>query len=448
MAKRRKTTTNSKKQSKSGSGGLKQFSLNWKRVVPLVLVVALVGGFMAYRALGADAALALPGAGGDSLRDCSTATGTQVKETRPGNKRNASVCELSNGKTIRPLQFTFRNQKISSETQFLNMTFQVAGGANRHYRACYNVSSVSGSATFQIISFAQGANPGTGTSFTQTSGNYTLYCDPTSRLAGSSLTALRVTSGTVRVSSVGVEQASAPTTPPPAPAPGNPPVVDGKKCSLHLHWAGGGAQPDQRDSNGYWKVWPGSPDGAFWLYDGPHNSAYDPDSTADVAKYNELVSYLKNFLDARECGPVLLIGYSNGGGFAAKLFCKGEDFGGRVWGVIVDDPVMDEGVLGCRPSRNIRAVSFTHSTELKRQAEAAVTGRQCSWDPPYSGTPRPGQGTGWYCENNRTRTLAQYEELIGHKSVLQREFHGNPNGWVDNSHAVWALETPFWTNRF
>ena len=33
-----------------------------------------------------------------------------------------------------------------------------------------------------------------------------------------------------------------------------------------------------------------------------------------------------------------------GGGFAARIYCSGEDFGGRVWGVFVDDPVPDAGV--------------------------------------------------------------------------------------------------------
>ena len=48
-----------------------------------------------------------------------------------------------------------------------------------------------------------------------------------------------------------------------------------------------------------------------------------------------------------DCEQVILDGFSNGGSFAAKLYCRGETFDGRLVGVVVDDPVTDEGVEGC-----------------------------------------------------------------------------------------------------
>ncbi len=53
------------------------------------------------------------------------------------------------------------------------------------------------------------------------------------------------------------------------------------------------------------------------------------------------------------CDQVILDGFSNGASFAAKLYCRGETFEGRLVGVVVDDPVTDEGVEGCatRPVR-------------------------------------------------------------------------------------------------
>ncbi|WP_162942016.1 hypothetical protein [Desertimonas flava] len=218
----------------------------------------------------------------------------------------------------------------------------------------------------------------------------------------------------------------------PEPGESVAPVTEGKWCSLHLHWAGGNGQADaaEEDQGGYWKLWPSSPAGAFWEYDGPHDYAVDPE-TGDE-EYQAIVEFLTGYLDERDCGPVLVVGYSNGGGLAAKLLCQGEDFGGRAWGFIVDDPVMDDGVLECEPSPLVRHVLFTHSEELVADAEAA--NGDCSV-------------TGWYCEDNHTMPLADYEAATGYPSQLQREFHGG-DGWSDDELAPWHTEYLAWTTVF
>lgn len=209
------------------------------------------------------------------------------------------------------------------------------------------------------------------------------------------------------------------------------PVTAGKKCNLHLHWASGTGRPDSINLEGVTEVWPTSPTGAFWLYDGPHNFAYDP--TTGEAEYQAIVTFLRGVITQRQCGPTVVIGYSNGGGLAAKLFCNGETFGGRVWGSIVVDPVMDDGVRGCAPSPLVRKVLFTHSDELK--ASAASANHSCSV-------------TSWYCEDNRTMPVSEYETVIGRTSFRASQYHNASMGWSDPALAPWSVQAQWWLNDF
>lgn len=187
---------------------------------------------------------------------------------------------------------------------------------------------------------------------------------------------------------------------------GNPPVTTGRYCNLYLHGAGQqGNSTDRQDGDVFWAM-PRSPNGAFWEYDGPHNYQQTPQT--GEAEYQALRSFLANYVSSRSCGPTTVHGGSNGGGLAAKLYCRGEDFGGRVWAYIVDDPVMDRGVVGCSPSPNITRTYFTHSDELRDEAADTVLnhGGNCSQ-----------AGWGWYCEDNRTMTLQEYNSHIGTQSV-------------------------------
>ena len=147
---------------------------------------------------------------------------------------------------------------------------------------------------------------------------------------------------------------------PPAPSnSANTPVSTGQGCILYLH--GAGTPPGNYDESwgGIKYLGPHSGNNEqpwFWLYDGPHNFQNDPGDTNQP--YNQLVADLTATLDSNDCGPTMLYGASNGGGFAARIYCSGEDFGGRMWGVMVDDPVPDAGVIGCSPSSNVQRTPF------------------------------------------------------------------------------------------
>lgn len=230
-----------------------------------------------------------------------------------------------------------------------------------------------------------------------------------------------------------------PTPSPPSPDPPqssavSPAVTTGQGCILSLHGAGT-APPSEFNlwGEGIWFLKPHSGNTTFpyfWLYDGPHNEALDPGD--DQQPYDDLVAYLRGVLDDHDCGPTLLYGASNGGGFAAKLYCKGEDFDGRVWGVIVDDPVPDAGVVGCSPSPNVQRSMFVHSTEVITEAERFVDNR-CSQSPTLEFT--------WYCEDDTGFDLAEYEAHIGQESLWGRENHLGVNNDETN---FWNIVLRWW----
>ena len=179
-----------------------------------------------------------------------------------------------------------------------------------------------------------------------------------------------------------------------------------KRCSLFLHGAGWNNNvSDSYNAEGIHELQPPSPDGAFWLYDGPHN--YSQSASTGAPDYQRIVEYLRDYVTANDCGPLVVRGTSNGGGLAAKLYCRGEDFGGRAWGYIVEDPVMDVAVEGCSPSPRITRTYFNHSDELRDEA-ASTSSRD--FDCEYA-------GWGWYCEDNTTMTLETYASHIGTESV-------------------------------
>lgn len=80
--------------------------------------------------------------------------------------------------------------------------------------------------------------------------------------------------------------------------------------------------------------------GRQWLYD----------TGGDFAA---AVGIIRSAADAEGCTTIAVHGFSNGGAMAAKLFCSGETFGGRLVGVVVDDPVTDHGTAGCTPAAGV-----------------------------------------------------------------------------------------------
>ncbi len=64
-------------------------------------------------------------------------------------------------------------------------------------------------------------------------------------------------------------------------------------------------------------------------------------------RYDEAREIVRTAIDDVGCERVVIHGFSNGGAFAAMLACRGESFDGRVAGIVIDDPVPDQGVIPC-----------------------------------------------------------------------------------------------------
>lgn len=196
-----------------------------------------------------------------------------------------------------------------------------------------------------------------------------------------------------------------------------PPAPNGKKCTAFLHGAGGYADFaetwGQYNSQPVTIVFPRSPQGQFWEYDGPHDFQYDPSSQTDEQSYNAVVTRIKTSLSSDGCtGPLLLVGGSNGGAAAAKIYCRGETFEGRLQGIILDDPVPDQAVLNCS-RQNLKFKVYTYSDELTNEAnQAGGVSYRCK--------DMPSQ---WYCENDTALSRARFEQEIGFAGVRQRQFH-------------------------
>lgn len=133
------------------------------------------------------------------------------------------------------------------------------------------------------------------------------------------------------------------------------------RCVLRLHGKGGtGGATSVTD--GITEVLPtGNADGwgaRQWLYfpDGAYVEARD--TLADAAA------------DAK-CKKLVIDGFSNGAAFAAKLLCRGETFDGRLVGIVVDDPVPDNGVADCTRSADVAgALYWTGGLEPQAQPGA------------------------------------------------------------------------------
>lgn len=112
-----------------------------------------------------------------------------------------------------------------------------------------------------------------------------------------------------------------------------------KKCVVLLHGKGGGALPSSVTGDIEY-LRPGG-NGTGW---GGREWRYFPDDG-----YQQVRGAVTTALDAAGCGRAVVQGFSNGGAAAAKLYCRGEDFGRRVIGYLIDDPVPDSGVADCQP---------------------------------------------------------------------------------------------------
>jgi hypothetical protein len=170
------------------------------------------------------------------------------------------------------------------------------------------------------------------------------------------------------------------------PAVWTPPLVTaGKKCVLHLHGKGQrGAGPEvvgdvthvRPDGNGEgWKA-------RQWLY-------------FPEGGYEQVRAGLAGALASSACKRVIVHGFSNGAAAAAKLFCRGETFGGTTIGYLLDDPVPDHGVEGCKPPPGVK-LRLYRTGGLAR----ATDGWDCG-------------SADWTCEGGSTIGIVRYSQLLG-----------------------------------
>jgi hypothetical protein len=112
-------------------------------------------------------------------------------------------------------------------------------------------------------------------------------------------------------------------------------------CLVRLHGKGGSGTATVTEGDvtvisptGNAEGW----DGRQWLY--------FPDEEYQAAR-DVVVSAVDR------CEQVIVNGFSNGASFAAKLYCRGEAFDGRLVRVVVDDPVVDGAVEDCTPDPDV-----------------------------------------------------------------------------------------------
>ncbi len=171
--------------------------------------------------------------------------------------------------------------------------------------------------------------------------------------------------------------------PPNPPTDPNPPVSpSGQKCVIFLHGKG---------------AWGFTVDSGDWISSGPNGNAegwgqgqwlYFPEGN-----YQQVVNILTSA--AEGCGQIVLHGFSNGAAAAAKVYCRGETFNGRLVGVIVDDPVTDHAVEGCSPASGVKAVIYwTGSLEF------FPPGSNCASDD-------------WTCEGGSIIGIVAYASAMG-----------------------------------
>ena len=175
-------------------------------------------------------------------------------------------------------------------------------------------------------------------------------------------------------------------TPPTTTSAAPPVTAPAKRCAVRLHGKGGGGSPPST-AGGVTYLSP-TGNAAGW---GGRQWLYFPDSA-----YREAVAIVASAIDGEGCTRVTVDGFSNGGAFAAKLYCRGESFGGRLAGVIVDDPVVDNAVNGCAPAAGV-AITLYWTGALAGQS---YPGWRCA-------------DADWTCDGGTTIGIGAYATALG-----------------------------------
>ena len=174
------------------------------------------------------------------------------------------------------------------------------------------------------------------------------------------------------------------------------------RCLVRLHGKGGrGAETVVEDGISI-RAPDGNADG--W---GALQWLYFPDDEYETAR-NVVADAIT------DCGQVIVNGFSNGAAFAAKLYCRGETFEGRLVRVVVDDPVVDAAVEECSPDPSV-SVTLYWTGALEAQA-------QPGWDCTEAD---------WTCEGGSTIGIDAYAEALG--------VQAQPSPFEEHQ---WFLEAP------
>lgn len=123
--------------------------------------------------------------------------------------------------------------------------------------------------------------------------------------------------------------------------------------------------------------------GRQWLY-------------AEPSDLEAATTIVREAVDAASCQDVAVHGFSNGGAFAAKLYCSGDDLDGRLRGVVIDDPVTDGSAAGCDPHEEVAGALYW-TTALESSGPA---GSDCA-------------EIGWTCEGSVVIGVDAYSEALG-----------------------------------
>lgn len=169
----------------------------------------------------------------------------------------------------------------------------------------------------------------------------------------------------------------------------------GKKCAVWLHGKGGSGGSPSVDGDVTWLSPTGNGDGGGW---GPAHWEYATSTT-----FNQAISIINTEIAPQACGQIAIVGFSNGAAMAAKIFCQGQNFSGRLVGVLVDDPVPDQVVDNCAASSGV-GVRLIMSDELGWITD----GMAC-----------PG---GWTCQGTLYGRQT-YQAKLGSSQVLIKSSH-------------------------
>ena len=170
-----------------------------------------------------------------------------------------------------------------------------------------------------------------------------------------------------------------------AAAIASPQTIRDAKCVVLLHGKGGAAQASTVAGDLRY-LRPGG-NGEGW---GGREWRYFPED-----RYQEVQTSIADALDRGGCARAVIQGFSNGAAAAAKLYCRGEDFEGRVIGYLLDDPVPDQGVAGCRPRAGVRIRLYSTGA-----LSVAADGWSCATQD-------------WTCEGGRTIGIERYARELG-----------------------------------